>query len=208
MANRSENGGATAHSAAIKALSDARQNTRKYRYLMERSDRVVENAIFADPGDSEHPQKLAHSAVIDYHEEVNQPEYTVKMNDLWQENLTGQNGKDITIEVPEADRVTKTVGHADGLENIVPDRGELDTTEETVSLENLVHRWSGRHLTVEVTVDSPYHESSGDTREEIMRLWLPPKAIKAAYRQLNSALSKIGLLAQTTAPVEHDPEPI
>jgi len=207
MANRSDSGGATAHSAAIKALSNARQNTRQYCYLMERSDDVVEDAIFVDQSNSEHPQKLAHAAVIDYHEEVNQPEYTVKMNDLWQENLTGQDGNEITVKVPRQDHVTQTVDTVEDLENIVFDRGELETTEETVSLENLVHRWSGRHLTAEVAVNSPYRES-GNAPEEIVRLWLPPKAIKAAYRQLNSALSKIGLLAQTSAPVEHDPEPI
>lgn len=201
-----QSAGRSAHGAAIKALTDARQNTRNYRFLMEKSDRVVEDAIFIDPDDDNHPQKLAHAALIDFHEEVNQPEYTVKMNDVWQETLSGQDGEEITVEVPREDRVRK-VATDDDINSVLPDREGIDTKTEHVSLESLSHRWSGRCITVVVEQDSPYYASSG-TREKKVRVWLPPKAIKAAYRQLNSALSKIGLLAQTSAPVEHDPDPI
>lgn len=196
----------SAHGAAIQALTNARQNTRNYRFLMEKSDRVVEDAIFIDPDDDNHPQKLAHAALIDYHEEVNQPEYTVKMNKLWQKDLAGQGGNPITIEVPREDRVRKVVTDED-INSVLPDRSELETREETISLETLSHKWSGRSLEVEIERDSAYYEVP-EPRVETVRLWLPPKAIKAAYRQLNSALSKIGLLAQTSAPVEHDPDPI
>jgi hypothetical protein len=75
-----------------------------------------------------------------------------------------------------------------------------------VSLERLAWDWSGRRVDVTVERESPYYNDTGETHS--VRLWLPPNAIKAAYDQLNSALSKIGLLAQTTAPVEHDPDPI
>lgn len=196
----------TAHSAAIQALTDARQNTRKYVFLMERSDNVSEDAVFVDPNVSDHPQKLAHSAVLDFQREVSQPEYTLKMDNIWQENLTDDAGNDIEIEVPE-DNATVRKSVTDGDSSVLPDRSEIDTRTETVSLESLSHRWSGRSITVIVEKDSPYYPSSDPEASEL-RVWLPPKAIKPAYDQLNSALSKIGLLAQTSAPVEHDPDPV
>jgi len=196
----------TAHSAAISALTNARQNTRQQVFQMERSDRVSEHAIFVSPDIKDHPQKHAHAAVMDFQMEIGQPEYTVKMNDLWSQNLKRADGSDIEIDVPESGTtVEKTV--ASNRESVLPDRSEINTQTEHVSLETLAHKWSGRNVTVEVMYDSPYHSRSQKDEQEL-RVWLPPVVIKAAYRQLNSALSKIGLLAQTSAPVEHDPDPV
>lgn len=204
--SRDDASSSSAHGAAIRALTDARQNTRKYRFLMERSDRVVEDAIFIDPDDQQHPQKLAHASVLDFHEELAQPEYTVMMDDIWSADLEASNGHAIEIEVPRKETVEKTVTGKAEPDSLLPDRDEIATKTETVSLETLAHKWSGRTITVVATWDSPYHNRD-ETSEEI-RVWLPPKAIKAAYSQLNSALSKIGLLANTTVPLERDPDPI
>lgn len=198
--------GTNAHTAAVKAITNARQNTRNYRFLMEKSDRVQEDAIFVDPRDDNHPQKLAHASLIDFQEELSQPEYTVMMDDIWTATLSGSDGHDIEIEVPKNDTITKVIQAENDQENILPDRNSIETKTETVKLETLAHKWSGRTITVDVERDSPYYPDEGETHT--VRLWLPPKAIKAAYSQLNSALSKIGLLANTTAPIEHDPNPI
>lgn len=197
---------ASAHTAALKAITDARQNTRNYRFLMERSDHVQDDAVFVNPNDDQHPQKLAHAALIDFQQELAQPEYTVMMDDLWRETLTDDAGNKIKISVPKHDTVTKTIDAASNGANVLPERDSIETQEETLSLETLPHKWSGRTVTVKIEFDSPYHADK-DKRQTV-RLWLPPKAIKAAYSQLNSALSKIGLLANTSAPIERDPDPI
>lgn len=202
----SKNQSTTAHSRAIQALTDARQNTRQYRFYLERADNIQDDAIFIQNDSDQDPHKLAHAALIDFYEEVNQPEYTIKVENLWQENLKDRAGHDIKIDVPKERVIEKTVTDQTGINNFVPDRSDIETKAETVSLETLGHRWSNRTIKVRVTVDSPYY--AAENRTETVKLWLPPKAIREAYSQLNSALSKIGLLAQTSAPIEHDPEPI
>jgi len=202
----SENQAGSAHSAALQAITKARQNTRNYRFLMEKSDRVQDDAIFVDPDEDQHPQKLAHAALIDFQQELAQPEYTVMMDDIWSATLEDDAGNPIRIEVPEEDTVTKVIGSRENPENVLPSRDSIETTKETVSLETLPHKWSGRTITVQIDWDSPYYADS--ERTQTVRVWLPPKAIKAAYSQLNSALSKIGLLANTSAPIERDPDPI
>lgn len=197
---------ASAHSAALKAITDARRNTRNYRFLMEKSDRVQDDAVFVDPSEDNHPQKLAHSAVIDFQQELAQPEYTVMMNDIWSEKLSDDTGDEIEIEVPREESVKKVIGSREDPENVLPERENIETKTETLSLETLSHRWSGRTITVHIEWDSPYYADNDETRT--VRLWLPPKAIKVAYSQLNSALSKMGLLADTSAPIERDPDPI
>lgn len=202
----SEQQAASAHSAALKAITDARQNTRNYRFLMEKSDRVQDDAIFVAPGEEKHPQKLAHAALIDFQQELAQPEYTVMMDDVWRETLTDETGDEIQIDVPKQDTIKKAIGSRDDPENVLPERDSIETKTETLSLETLPYKWSGRTITVRIEWDSPYYSDTDRTRT--VRLWLPPKAIKAAYSQLNSALSKIGLLANTSAPIERDPDPI
>jgi len=204
MAYDSGNGGA--HGRAIQAITEARQNTRRYIYEMERSDDVRENAIFVDRYRENHPQKIAHAALLDYHAEVDQPEYHIHADEEWVADLSDERGHPITITVPKDDVVTKTVTESSGIKNITPSLSDIPTQEETLSLENLGYRWSGRQITVNVLIDSPYRIETEST--ELLRLWLPPRAVKAAYSQLNTVLSRIGLLAQTKAPIEHDPDPI
>lgn len=201
-----QHGATSAHGAAMRALTDARLNTRKYKIMLERSDKVSEDAIFVDPDEQKHPQKLAHASVLDFYEELAQPGYTVMMDKIWSSELEASNGHPIQIEVPRHDTVQKVIEGESESDSLLPDRGELETKTETVSLEQLSHKWSGRTVTVVATWDSPY-ETRKEHRQTV-RLWLPPKAIKAAYSQLNSALEKIGLLANTTAPLERDPDPI
>src|SRR6056297_1184973 len=98
MSNK-RNSSSTAHSIAVRSIAEARQNTRKYRLSMEKDDSISEDAIFVNPDDRQHPQKLAHAALIDFHEEVNQPEYTQKTMEIWTENLTDEAGRDIEIQV-------------------------------------------------------------------------------------------------------------
>jgi len=194
----------SAHRRAIEALSDARQHVRRYRFEMERAS-VPEDQIFIAEDHPDHPQKNYHAAVMDYYEEVNQPEYLTMVNDLWQAKLTDPTGDELTVEVPADSRVTKTVTETD-IDDMTPSLAAIDTKEEPVSLELLGYRWSGREVLVTAAVDSPYRKA--ETRTEAVRVWLPPKLLKAVYSQLNACLSKIGLLAKTRAPVEHDPEPI
>ena len=199
-------GSSTAHSIAVNAITNARQNTRQYRFMMEQDDSIDEDAIFVNPNNSDHPQRKAHAALMDYHEEVNQPEYVQKVNEIWQEKLKDEAGHDLTIEVPKHDRIKRTVEDPTDVGKIVPDRDEIETKTESISLEVLGHRWSGRSVMIEVHSDLPYYDTTDQVQQ--VRLWLPPKVIKAAYSQLNSVLSRISLLAKTDAPVEHDPDPI
>lgn len=194
----------SAHNRAVQALTDARQHVRQYVFELERAS-VPDSQIFVQTDHPNHPQKNAHAALMDYYQEINQVEYIVMFDDLWQENLTDAAGNDLAVEVPKNDRVTKTVTE-ETIGNMIPDMDEIDTKSEPVSLEMLGYRWAGRELTVEAKVDSPYRDA--DTTVETVRLWLPPKFIKAAYDHLNNCLSKVGLLANTRAPIEKDPDPI
>lgn len=195
----------SAHHRAVKSLADARQHVRKYRFDLERAN-VPDDQIFVSSTRPNHPQKNAHAAVLDYWEEVAQPEYTVMMDKLWTETLTDAAGHEIEVTVPKDDLVTKTLTERTGIENMAPELADIDTKQETVALESLGHKWAGRTITVRATIDSPYHEADEKTQQ--VRLWMPPKLVKAAYSQLNSCLGKIGLLAKTRAPIENDPDPI
>jgi len=194
----------SAHRRAIEALSDARQHVRRYRFEMERAALPADQIFIADEH-PDHPQKNYHAAVMDYHEEVNQPEYLTMLNDLWQESLTNPKGETLTVEVPANSHVEKTVTETD-IGDMTPSLAGIDTKQEPVSLETLGYRWSGREIVVTARVDSPYRKA--ETQTQSVRVWLPPKLLKAVYSQLNACLSKIGLLAKTRAPVEHDPDPI
>jgi len=194
----------SAHNRAVQALSDARQHVRKYHFDLERTN-VPEDQIFINSENPNHPQKNAHAALMDYYSEINQVEYISMFNKLWAEELTDAAGNELTVEVPRNTTVTKTVDEGD-IQNMIPDMDSIETRTETVSLERLGYKWSGRTITVEATVESPY---SDVTRQvEQVRLWLPPKFIKAAYSKINDCLSKVGLLAKTSAPIEKDPDPI
>lgn len=198
------NDSSSAHSKAVQALSDARQHVRKYHFDLERLD-VPDDRIFVPGSNPNHAQKSAHAALMDFYAEINQVEYILMFDDLWKEDLTDAAGDDLTVEVPANETVTKTVDE-DTIGNMVPDLGDIETKEETVSLESLGYKWAGRSITVQAKVDSPYRQA--DTNTETVRLWLPPKFIRAAYSQLNDCLSKVGLLAKTSAPIEKDPDPI
>lgn len=196
---------ASAHSAAVRALTDARQSVRAYRFELERAG-VPPNQIFVHDPRPDHPQKTAHAAILDYYEEVAQTQYTSRFPDMWQASLQAPGGDKITVDVPSNDVVTKTVDEETGVDNMIPDRGRIETVEEEISLATLGARWSGRSITVKATVDSPYRDA--DTRVESVRLWLPPKVIKWVYSWLNDCLAKIGLLADTKAPVDYSQDPV
>jgi hypothetical protein len=195
----------SAHGKAVQALSDARQHVRKYHFELERAN-VPEDQIFVQEENPNHPQKSAHAALMDFYQEINQAEYILMFDDIWKGKISDAAGNPITVAVPASDRVTKTVNERTGVDNMVPSFADIDTREETVSLESLAHKWAGRTITVRAEIDSPYHAS--DTMTKTVRMWLPPKLIKAAYSSLNDCLSKVGLLAKTSAPIEKDPDPI
>lgn len=201
----SRNESNSAHSQAVQAISGARQHVRKYHFDLERSN-VPDDQIFVQSTNPDHPQKNAHAALMDYYSEINQVEYIVMFDDLWQEEFTDAAGNELTVTVPKEETVTKTVNERTGINNMIPDMGEIETREENLSLERLSHKWAGRTITVEATVDSPYRDT--EQQVEQVRLWLPPKFIKAAYSQLNDCLSQVGLLAKTKAPIDKDPDPI
>jgi len=203
MAQRKNNSN-TAHSRAVEAISNARQHVRKYRFDMERAN-IPDNQIFVNSENPNHPQKNAHAALMDYFEEINQIEYVRMFDDLWAEPLKDAAGNEITVTVPSNNRVRKTVDEST-VGNMIPDLSKIETTEETLPMEALAHKWAGRTITVEAKVESPYRD--GELQTSTVRLWMPPKVIKASYSRINDALSKVGLLAKTSAPVEHDPAPI
>lgn len=194
----------SAHNRAVQAISDARTHVRKYHFDLERAN-VPDDQIFVRSDSPNHPQKTAHAALMDYYREINQTEYILMFDDLWKEELEDAAGNELTVQVPKATTVEKTVTEGD-IDNMIPDLDSIETTAEPVSLERLGYKWAGRTITVEATVDSPYRKT--DRQVEQIRLWLPPKFIKAAYDQINDCLSKVGLLAKTSAPIEHDPDPI
>lgn len=197
----SQNQSSTAHTRAVQAIADARQHVRRYRFELERAT-VSEDNIFVAV--ENHPQKAAHAALMDYYEEVAQSEYIRLFGDVWQNELTDAAGNEITITVPKKQRVTVELSRE--RRSIIPNLNNIETKEETPNLERLRYRWAGRTIEVHAKDNSPYMTESDFT--ETLRLWMPPKLIKAAYSQLNDALSTVGLLAQTRAPIEHDPEPV
>lgn len=194
----------TAHGRAVQAIADARQHVRRYRFELERSN-VPEDQVFVAVDDPNHPQKNAHAALMDYYEEVAQSDYIRKYGDTWLENLEDASGNEVKIVVPKNDVVEMSIDEGN-INSFVPDLDDLETKVETPNLERLRYRWAGRQVTVKGRVNSPYRHT--DTITKIRRLWMPPKLMKAAYSQLNDALSEVNLLAQTSAPVDYDPDPI
>lgn len=194
----------SAHNRAVQAISDARQHVRKYLFDLERAN-IPEDQIFVQSDNPDHPQKLVHAALMDYWGQVNKVEYIMMFDDLWHETLTDAAGHDLEVEVPRYDHVTKTVTEGN-IDNMVPDMDTIETKTTTTSLEMLAHKWAGRSITVEARVESPYRDVSAQTEQ--LRLWMPPKIIKAANAKIDDCLSKVGLLAKTSAPIEKDPDPI
>jgi len=199
------NESSSAHNRAIEALSNARQHARQYVFELERAN-VPANKIFDQSRSPNTAQKSAHAALMDFWQEVNQVEYIVMFDDLWAEELTDAAGNELEVTVPKNDTVEKVVDESTGIDNMIPDLDRVETKQETVSLERLGYKWAGRTITVTADVESPYRDAEQKT--EPVRMWLPPMFIKAAYSQLNDCLSQVGLLANTSAPIEKDPDPI
>jgi len=167
----SRNESSSAHNHAVQAISDARQHVRKYHFNLERAN-VPDDQVFVASDHPDHPQKNAHAALMDYYAEINQVEYIVMFDDIWKEEFTDAAGNTLEVTVPKNETVEKHVNERTGVENMTPDLDLIETTTEALSLERLSHKWAGRNITVEATVDSPYRDEQ--SRVEAVRMWLPP----------------------------------
>jgi len=198
--NRSSSG--SAHQQAVKSLVEARQNARKHVFELERQD-TPPGQIFVNTNHPEHPHKSAHAAIVDYYNEVDHPENTVKVDKKWRETLSDAAGNDIEVTVPRNANVTQTVNE-ETVGNFIPSMDRIETKTETVKLDTFGHKWSGRSIIVQAKVDSPYR--TDDMSEKDVRLWTPPVLIKAVYKQLNACLGKLGLLTNPDTPMANKPE--
>jgi len=182
----------TAHQKSVHQILEAAQATWKAVTKLQAESDINPDGIFIEElrRRQVHPQKQAQAHLLGYHQLIANKTYWINAQDLWQEELANERGEEYTVRVPKDPEIT-VKGAGIDLENV-------ETQEETLSLEKLSHRWSMRYVTVnKVTSDS---WGSDETIVERKRIWLPPKAILYAFEQLEEVRTKIDLGADVQAP--------
>lgn len=199
MSKSRNNDHSISHVQTVNQIIEAQQATWKAIMRLRGKDDINPDGVFVDPDAFKrvHPQKKAHAYLLSYHNTLANKTYWVKARDLWQENLTTDDGDEYTVTVPDTD-----IAEVEGEITLE----KMPTTEEQISLEMLNHRWSMRHITVEqVTRDSYYGAQTERVRK---RIWLPPRALNLAFEQLEEVRTKIKLGADVKAPAWRSEEPL
>jgi hypothetical protein len=119
--------------------------------------------------------------------------YWPKEKDLFQENLKLPDGTEYEAQVPEESEYSIHTERGDP-ESVPIQLHDIETDGEKLSLETLNHRWEDRQIVVHVESDSPYHETERVTRT--VDLWLPPKAMSLAFKQLDELAGNLNFLAE------------
>lgn len=195
---------AVSHTSAVRAIVESAQQTYQALLKLQALDDINPDGILLQNNQrgSIHPQKAAHAYLLGYHYQLSKNTYTVKAKDYWESPLTLENGTEYQITVPTKDTVTLPKDTEEFSLN------DVDTDTETLSLENLSHRWAFRYITIQRNVDNPYDSQGEHTTSTRRRLWLPPRALHLAFEQLEDVRAKINLAAEIETPGWHSEEPI
>lgn len=191
---RSNEDSAASHSSTVQQIVQSAQRTWQALLQLQAADEINPDGVFVqDERGSTHPQKQAHSHLLGYHQLIANKEYTVRAQDMWQEELQDRAGHTYEVTVP-----AKNVVELDA-DTVTLDA--IETTTETLSLETLHYRWGLRSIEVHHERRSSWGDTVTDTSRE--RVWLPPKGIQLAFEQLEDVRAKIGLAAELGTPDWH-----
>lgn len=189
----SENDASANHSETVRQVLQSAQRTWEACLNLEAADDINPDGVFVpaqDYGDM-HPQKAAHTHLLGYHQLIANKAYTVRAQDLWTEEVTDEAGHAIEVAVPATDHIYLDAGESLAI-------GNVPTETETITLETLHHKWSQRAVTVESRERGSWGDQLGETTTR--RVWLSPRAIVAAFDQLEDVRAKIGFGADLPTP--------
>lgn len=181
-----------AHSQAIQVIANARENCRSAVLRLEAFDDIKPETVFATgDGDRPHLQHLAHAHLLDFHGQLAPKKYSDKASDIWEEQIA-------VVRVPE-EAVIESVDDGESPDAGATVRVEGDDwqdaiiwDDEPLRLSTLHKIWNMRLLTVEHHQHKRHTGGDDDTIKR--RMWLPPKAARPIYDQLNAVLADLGLL--------------
>lgn len=184
------------HTSSVRQIIEAAHNTWQALLQLQASDDVNPDGVFVQTHDygSIHPQKKAHSHLIGYHQLIANKAYTVRAQNMWEAELKTEAGKIYQIDVPASETVY--------LDDESLELANVKTVTETLTLEQLNHRWGMRYITVERLSRGSWGDSEKTVEQR--RLWLPPKGIELAFEQLEDVRAKIGLSADLGTPDYHE----
>lgn len=189
--SRSADEKSVSHSSAIRQIVNSAENTWQALLQLQAADDINPDGVFVEPNNSRvHPQKQAHSHLLGYHQLIANKEYTVRAQDMWEEELKDESGYTYQIKVPEKNRV-----HIDS-DTLTLD--DIDTDTEALSLETIHLNWGLRYI--EVVSEKSWSYGNRETDVSRKRVWLPPKGIQLAFEQLEDVRAKIGLGAELGTP--------
>lgn len=189
--SRSNDDKSVSHSSAIRQIVNSAEKTWQALLQLQAADDINPDGVFVDPNPQRmHPQKQAHSHLLGYHQLIANKEYTVRAQDMWEQELEDDAGHVYQIEVPKAHTV-----HIDGDDVTLDD---IETREEPLSLETLHWQWGLRYIEVVSELRGSYGDR--ETTVNRKRIWLPPKGIQLAFEQLEDVRAKIGLGAELGTP--------
>lgn len=144
---------------------------------------------------SQHPQRPAHGYTLLYAQNVANKSYWPQEKELFTESIKTPDGDVYKAEVPVQQDYQITTTDYD-VSNLSPTLEELETKSEDLSLETLNYYWQNRQVNVTVHFESPYTDV--ETREMQIDLWLPPKAISLAFKQLDELAASLDFLAEAS----------
>lgn len=181
-----------AHSQAIQVIANARENCRNAVLRLEAFDDIKPESVFAvGDGDRPHLQHLAHAHLLDFHGQLAPAKYSDKASDLWEEEIE-------TVRVPE-EAVVETIDNGATPDNGATIRADgedwqdaIKWGDEPLRLSTLHKVWNMRLLMVEQREWRRHHGEEINVIQR--RMWLPPKAARPIYDQLNAVLADLGLL--------------
>lgn len=193
--NRHQN---AAHQSAVSDILSSRRQA--LQWLMKLS--VAKNIDWESPiirqnttQFSQHPQRPAHGYTLLYAQNVANKSYWPQEKDLFTEHIKTPDGDVYKAEVPVQQDYQITTTDYD-VSNLSPTLADLDTERERISLETLNYYWQNRQVDVTVHFESPYTDM--DTTELQIDLWLPPKAISLAFKQLDELAASLDFLAEAS----------
>lgn len=185
-----------AHQSAVSDILQARRKALEWLVKLSIADNVDWSSPFINGNPTrfkQHPQRPAHAYTLLYAYNVANKAYWPKEKNLFVDELEVPTGGTYYANVPIQSEYTIYTERGDP--DSVPIRlRDIETTTETITLETLNHRWENRQVTLYIESDSPYYETQQVTRQ--VDLWLPPKAISLAFKQLDELAGSLNFLAE------------
>lgn len=183
------------HQSAVTDILQTRRNALKWLMKLSVAPGVDWDSPIVRGNQTQfdqHPQRPAHGYVLMYAHNVANKAYWPRKKDLFTEPIETPGGDTFKATVPvQQDYEFVTDAYDAG--DVVPSIDDLETKEEKITLETLNYKWQNRQVEVRIDLDSPYTSAESVTKR--IDLWLPPKAISLAFKQLDELAASLDFLA-------------